>query len=259
MTAAPTAERFEFSGGAGARLAGLLHRPGPGSEILGAALLCHCFTCSKDLFTTTRIARGLAAGGYLTLAFDFTGLGDSEGELADTTVTTNVSDITAAAVALIRRGAGPCVLVGHSLGGAAAVLAASRLHTVTQVVAVASPASVAHVEHLFSADALERIRSEGSGEVRIGPKPVRVGRDFLDDLHRHDAAAAAASLGRPMLVVQAGADTVVGREQTEALAAAGSATLHTVAGADHLFTDRRHSDELVRTILDWLSHTRIRA
>ena len=259
MTAAPTAERFEFSGGAGARLAGVLHRPGPGTGVVGAALLCHCFTCSKDLFTTTRIAKGLAAGGYLTLAFDFTGLGDSGGELADTTVATNVSDITAATVALIRRGAGPCVLVGHSLGGAAAVLAASRLHTVTQVVAVASPASVAHVEHLFSADALERIRSEGSGDVKIGPKPVRVGRDFLDDLHRHDVAAAASSLGRPMLVVQAGADTVVGRDQTEALAEAGSATLHTVAGADHLFTDRGHSDELVMTILDWLSGVRARA
>ena len=256
MTAAPTAERFEFTGGAGAKLAGVLHRPGPGTEIVGAALLCHCFTCSKDLFTTTRIAKGLAAGGYLTLAFDFTGLGDSEGALADTTVATNVSDITAAAVALIRRGAGPCVLVGHSLGGAAAVLAASRLHTVTQVVAVASPASVAHVEHLFSAEALERIRAEGSGDVKIGPKPVRVGRDFLDDLHRHDVAAAAASLGRPMLVVQAGADTVVGRDQTEALAEAGSATLHTVADADHLFTDRRHSDELVLTVLDWLSGVR---
>ena len=256
MTAAPTAERFEFSGGAGARLAGLLHRPGAGTEIVGAALLCHCFTCSKDLFTTTRIAKGLAAGGYMTLAFDFTGLGDSGGELADTTVATNVSDITAAAVALIRRGAGPCVLVGHSLGGAAAVLAASRLHTVTQVVAVASPASVAHVEQLFSAEALERIRAEGSGDVKIGPKPVRVGRDFLDDLHQHDVAAAAASLERPMLVVQASDDTVVGREQTEALAVAGSATLHTIEGADHLFTDRRHSDELVRTILDWLSEVR---
>ena len=256
MTAGPSTERFEFAGGAGAKLSGVLHRPDAGTAVVGAALLAHCFTCSKDLFTTTRIARGLAGGGYLTLAFDFTGLGDSGGELADTTVATNVSDLTAAAVALIRRGAGPCVLVGHSLGGAAAVLAASRLHTVTQVVAVASPASVAHVEHLFSDDALERIRSEGSGEVRIGPKPVRVGRDFLDDLHRHDVAAAAASLGRPMLVVQAGADTVVGRDQTEALARAGSATLHTVAGSDHLFTDRRHSDELVLTILDWLSGIR---
>ena len=107
MTAAPTAERFEFTGGAGAKLAGVLHRPGTGTEIVGAALLCHCFTCSKDLFTTTRIAKGLAAGGYLTLAFDFTGLGDSEGALADTTVATNVSDITAAAVALIRRGPDP--------------------------------------------------------------------------------------------------------------------------------------------------------
>ena len=259
MAATPATERFEFAGGAGAELAGVLHRPGDGTAVVGAALLCHCFTCSKDLFTTTRIARGLAAGGYLTLAFDFTGLGDSGGDLADTTVATNVSDITAAAVALIRRGAGPCVLVGHSLGGAAAVLAASRLHTVAQVVAVASPASVAHVEHLFSDGALDQIRAEGSGEVRIGPKPVRIGRDFLDDLRRHDVAAAAASLGRPMLVVQAGADTVVGRDQTEALAEAGSATLHTVAGADHLFTDRRHSDELVLTILDWLSSTRASA
>jgi len=252
MAAAPTAERFEFPGGAGSPLAGVLHRPGSGTQVAGAALLCHCFTCSKDLFTTTRIAKGLATGGYLTLAFDFTGLGESGGELADTTVATNVSDITAAAVALIRRGAGPCVLVGHSLGGAAAVLAASRLHTVAQVVAVASPASVAHVEHLFTDDALEQIRSEGSGEVRIGPKPVRIGRDFLEDLHQHDVAAAASSLGRPMLVVQAGADTVVGRGQTEALATAGSAALHTVAGADHLFTDRGHSEELVQTILGWL-------
>ena len=258
MTSSPTAERFEFTGGAGARLAAALHRPADGTAVVGAALLCHCFTCSKDLFTTTRIARGLAAGGYLTMTFDFTGLGDSEGELADTTVATNVSDITAAAVALIRRGAGPCVLVGHSLGGAAAVLAASRLHTVAQVVAVASPASVAHVEHLFSDGALEQIRTEGSGEVRIGPKPVRVGRDFLDDLRRHDVATAAAGLRRPMLVVQAGNDTVVGRDQTEALAEAGSAALHTVAGAAHLFTDRRHSDELVQAILDWLSEVRAR-
>ena len=256
MAVSSTTERFEFAGGAGAKLAAVLHRPGDGTAVVGAALLCHCFTCSKDLFTTTRIAKGLAAGGYLTLAFDFTGLGESGGELAETTVATNVSDVTAAAVALIRRGAGPCVLVGHSLGGSAAVLAASRLHTVAQVVAVASPASVAHVEHLFSDEALEKIRAEGSGEVWIGPKPVRVGRDFLDDLHQHDVAAAAASLGRPMLVVQAGADTVVGPEQTEALARAGSATLHTIAGADHLFTDRRHSDELVLTILDWLSSVR---
>lgn len=252
----PTVEPLEFTGGAGARLAGTLYRPARDSEVVGAAVLAHCFTCSKDLFTTTRIARGLAGGGYLTLAFDFTGLGESGGELADTTVTTNVSDLTQAAVALIRRGSGPCVLVGHSLGGAAAILAASRLHTVSAVVAVASPASAAHVEHLFDAASLERIREHGRGEVVIGSRPVCVGREFLDDLHRHDVAAAAGDLGRPLLVVQAGADTVVGRDQTEALAGVGSATLHTVAGADHLFSDRSHSDELVEAILGWLAEQR---
>ena len=249
-------ERLEFTGGAGAKLAGVLHRPPDGTEVLGAALLAHCFTCSKDLFTTTRIAKGLAAGGYLTMAFDFTGLGESGGEMATTTVATNVADLTQAAVALIRRGAGPCVLIGHSLGGSAAVLAASRLHTVNAVVAVASPASVAHVEHLFDADALEWIRSDGRAEVKIGPRPVTIGREFLADLHRHDVTAAAAGLNRPMLVVQAGADSVVGHDQTEALAEAGSATLHTVSGADHLFTNRDHSDELVRAILNWLSKDR---
>ena len=249
-------ERLEFTGGAGAKLAGVLHRPPDGTETVGAALLAHCFTCSKDLFTTTRIAKGLAGGGYLTMAFDFTGLGESGGEMASTTVATNVADLTQAAVALIRRGAGPCVLVGHSLGGSAAVLAASRLHTVTAVVAVASPASVAHVEHLFDADALEQIRSDGRAEVKIGPRPLTIGREFLADLHRHDVTAAAAELDRPMLVVQAGADTVVGHDQTEALAEAGSATLHTVPGADHLFSNRDHSDELVRAILNWLSVNR---
>lgn len=256
MPAQPTIEPLEFTGGAGARLVGSLHRPGTDTAVVGAALLAHCFACSKDLFTTTRIARGLAGGGYLTLAFDFTGLGESGGDHAEATVTTNVSDITQAAVALIRRGAGPCVLVGHSLGGAAAILAASRLHTVTAVVAVASPASAAHVERLFDVDSLRRIREHGRGEVAIGSRSVCVGRDFLEDLHRHDIAAAAAGLGRPLLVVQAGADDVVGRDQTEALAEAGSAALKNVAGADHLFSDRRHSDELVRVILDWLSTQR---
>ena len=249
-------ERLEFTGGAGAELAGVLHRPPDGTETVGAALLAHCFTCSKDLFTTTRIAKGLAGGGYLTMAFDFTGLGDSGGEMASTTVATNVADLTQAAVALIQRGAGPCVLVGHSLGGSAAVLAASRLHTVTAVVAVASPASVAHVEHLFDADALERIRRDGRAEVKIGPRPVTIGREFLDDLHRHDVTEAAAGLDRPMLVVQAGADTIVSHDQTQALAQAGSATLHTVADADHLFSNRDHSDELVGVILNWLSNNR---
>lgn len=251
--AAEPVEPVEFIGGTGATLAALLHHPRAGVETVGAALLAHCFTCSKDLFTTSRIARGLASGGYLTMAFDFTGLGDSGGELADTTVTTNVRDLTQAAVALIRRGTGPCVLVGHSLGGSAAVLAASRLHTVTAVVAVASPASAAHVEHLFTTTELQRIRQRGRGQVTIGSRSVHIGRDFLDDLHRHDVLAAAAALNRPMLVVQAGDDTVVGRDQTEALARAGKAAQHTVAGADHLFTAPRHSAELVQTILDWLA------
>lgn len=243
-------ERLCFPGAGGAELAGVLRRPeGP---VVGSALIVHCFTCGQDLHTTSRLAKALTRAGWLTLTFDFTGLGGSGGSFEDGSVRRDVRDITRAAVTLIERNAGPCLLIGHSLGGAAAVLAASRLKTVDRIIAIASPADTEHVRHLF-ADA--PVHPDGSVDASIGGRPFRIGADFQADLSSHDVVGAAATLDRPFLVVQAGADTVVAAEQTERLAAAGGAELVTVDGADHLFSGAAAGGELAAAVLDWLDRT----
>lgn len=243
-------EHVRFVGAAGAELAGLVRHPT--GEVAGAALIAHCFTCGKDLHTTARLAKALTRDGWLTMTFDFTGLGDSGGDFGDTTVGTEVGDLTRAAVSLIERNAGPCLVIGHSLGGAAAVLAADRLKTVDRVIAIASPAEVTHVGHLF-AGAPEK--PDGSLCATIGGRAFRIGPAFQADLERHDVLAAAATLDRPFLVVQAGADTIVGADQTRRLATAGKAELATIAGADHLFSGAEAGQALADTVIEWLGRT----
>lgn len=243
-------ERISFIGAGGAPLSGLLRRPE--GEVRGSAVFAHCFTCSKNLHTTSRLGRALTDAGWVVLTFDFTGLGESEGDFATSTVTTDIGDITRAAVAMLERAAGPCLLIGHSLGGAAAVLAAARIHSLDGVVAIASPADVGHVRSLMTEDGERRIRASGRAEVDVGGRPFEIGAGFLDDLDRHDVVEAAAALDVPLLVVEAGADLVVGREQTARLAHAARATLRRVEGADHLFTSRAHADELAAIVIEWL-------
>jgi putative redox protein len=244
-------EHLTFTGAAGAELAAVVRRPeGP---VRGSALLAHCFTCSKDLHTTSRLARALTDAGWVTFAFDFTGLGDSGGEFAHTTAGTNVGDLRRAAVTMLRHDIGPCLLVGHSFGGAAAVLAASSLHTVDAVVCIASPADADHLLRLLPPDAAQR---HGPFTVDVGGRPFTLAPTFVDDLRRHDVRRAAAGLGRPMLVVEAGADAVVSAAQTTALAEAAGADLVRVDGADHLFTTPRHARQLADIVVNWASrHT----
>ncbi len=241
-----------FVGAAGAQLAGLIRRPdGP---VHGSAVLAHCFTCGQDLHTIARLARRLSEAGWLTLTFDFTGIGGSEGDFVDTTVGTEVGDITRAAVALLERNAGPCLLIGHSLGGAAAALAAHRLHTVTELVLVGAPADTEHVRHLFRGATPDE---EGSIEVSIGGRPFMVGRPFLEQLADDDVTAAVSDLDIPVLVVAAGADSVVGANQTTRLAAAATdGTLVTIPGSDHLFSAPEHAAALAREVIAWLNTRR---
>jgi len=248
-------EMISFTGVAGGQLSGVISTP-EGSAV-GCALLAHCFTCSKEIHTITRLSSALVTAGWATMAFDFTGLGRSEGDLGDTNVSTELGDITRAAVALIERGLGPCLLVGHSLGGAAAVLAAGRVHTLNGLVAIASPSDVRHVKHLFGPDGEESIRAQGCATVDIGGRPFPVGVSFLDDLERHDVVKAARSLEIPFLVVEAGADQVVDRSQTRRLAEASPhSQLVEIPGADHLFTQKDHARQLADAVVDWLAQPR---
>lgn len=219
-------------------------------------LLAHCFTCSKDPHTVTRVAHALAAGGYAALRFDFTGLGESGGDFAATTVSHDVRDLVRAATVLIERGYGPCAMVGHSLGGAAVLLAARRLRTVRSVAVVGAPSSPGHVRGLLASDE-ERIRADGSALVDIGGRPFPIALSFLDDLDTHDQRAAVAELGRPLLVVHAVDDEVVPVSEGEETfrAAMQPKGFVPLLGADHLVTSRAAADTLAAVLRAWLEQS----
>ena len=247
-------EVMSFVGGAGAQLEGVLHRAE--GEPKGAVLLAHCFSCGKDLHTTTRLANALARAGYAALRFDFTGLGDSGGAFETTSVSSNVSDLTRAAVALIERGFGPCAIVGHSLGGAASILAASRLKTLDAVATIAAPSTVTHVQHLFT-EQIPTIRMEGKAEVSVGGAPFCLGEPFLDDLDNHDVLDAAAEIEVPYLAIVGTADNVVDPSNGHALAAAApDSRVFEVEGADHLFSNRDHADQVAEALISFLDEVK---
>lgn len=249
-----TTETIRFAGSTGARLEGVLHAPE--GEARGSVLLAHCFTCSKDLHTMTRLARGLAEAGFAVLRFDFTGLGASEGEFAETSISHDVRDLVAAATALIARGYGPCGLLGHSLGGAAALLAAERLHTVRSLVVLGAPATASHVRRLL-ADEEPTIRAEGQATVTIGGRSFPIGVGFLDDLDAHDRLDHITALGRPLLVVHAVDDATVEVAEGERIFAAARQPKGFVPllGADHLLSDRSAAEDALRVVTDWFDRT----
>lgn len=245
---------LHFPGSTGATLSGVLHRPDERAR--GSVLLAHCFTCSKDVHTMTRLARGLSEAGYAVLRFDFTGLGDSGGAFSATTLSHNVRDLTAAATTLIQQGYGPCGLLGHSLGGAASLLAASKLKTVRSVVVLGAPADPEHVRHLF-VDHEEAIRRDGEAVVSIGGRPFPIARSFLDDLGTHDAAGRTGSLGRPLLVIHAIDDEVVGIDQGERIFASARQPkgFHPLLRGDHLVTDPEVAAEVLDAARSWFDRT----
>jgi putative redox protein len=228
----------------------------PDDTATGSILLAHCFTCSKDIHTMTRLANGLAESGFAALRFDFTGLGTSGGEFVDSTVSANVQDLAAAAVALIREGYGPCGMLGHSLGGAAVLLAAARLHTVRSVAVLGAPSTPTHVTHLF-ADVADDIRDDGDAVACIGGREFPVSRAFLDDLEGHDSDQAISDLGRPLLVLHAIDDEVVPITEGEAIFAAARQpkAFTPLFGTNHLVTDRTAAETVLGHVRNWFTTT----
>src|SRR5438045_4735205 len=185
------AERFDFPNAHGQSLSALLDRPA--QEPRAYALFAHCFTCGKDTRAAKRIAEGLTGLGSAVLRFDFTGLGSSEGEFANTTFSSNVADLIAAAAELRNKRQAPAILIGHSLGGAAVLAAAADVPEARAVVTIAAPSDPAHVAGLF-ADHLDAINAQGEVAVTLAGRAFRIRREFLTDVAEHKLTARIADL-----------------------------------------------------------------
>ena len=244
------AERFDFLNAEGVRLSGLLDSPaGP---VRAYALFAHCFTCSKDTHAARRIAEGLTALGIAVLRFDFTGLGSSEGEFANTTFSSNVADLVAAADALRRTKRAPALLIGHSLGGAAVLAAAAKVAEARAVVTIAAPSDPAHVVGLFR-DRLAEIDARGEIEVELAGRAFRIRRAFLDDVAEQQLSARIADLRKALLIFHSPSDDVVGIDNASRifLAARHPKSFVSLADADHLLSRRSDAAYVANVVAAW--------
>ena len=246
------AEKVTFEGSLGETLAARLDLPV--GAVRAFALFAHCFTCSKDVFAASRIATELAKRGIAVLRFDFTGLGASEGDFANTNFSSNVRDILAAAEFLRQNLRAPGLLIGHSLGGAAVLMAAGQIPEVKAVVTIGAPSDVEHVLHNFGAH-IERIETDGRADVTLGGRSFRIRKDFVDDARAQDVLASVASLRKALLVLHSPTDTVVGVENARAIFEAARHPKSFVAldGADHLLTSRSDAAFAAEIISGWAS------
>jgi putative redox protein len=243
-------ERFQFIAEGGHRLAASLDLPE--REPIAYALFAHCFTCGKDVLAARRIAVALAAKGIAVLRFDFTGLGSSEGDFANSTFSSNVADLVRAADYLRDNRMSPAILIGHSLGGAAILAAAGRIPDARAVVTIAAPSDPAHVTGLFR-DRIEDIRKQGEVEVSLAGRPFHIKREFLDDIAEHNLMAQVAGLHKALLIMHSPTDDTVSIDNATRIfvAARHPKSFVSLAGADHLLSDKRDSAYAADVIAAW--------
>ena len=243
-------ERFQFTGEGGHQLAAALDTPdGP---IRAYALFAHCFTCGKDVLAARRIAVALAAKGIAVLRFDFTGLGSSEGDFANSTFSSNVADLVRAANHLRETRQAPAILIGHSLGGAAILAAAAQIPEAKAVVTISAPSDPVHVTHLFK-DRIEDIRQHGEVEVSLAGRPFRIKREFLDDVAEHGLMEHVAKLHKALLVMHSPTDDTVGIDNATQIfvAAKHPKSFVSLAGSDHLLTHKQDAAYVADVIGTW--------
>jgi len=247
------ADKFDFPSAEGHKLAALLDRPdGPTRAV---ALFAHCFTCGKDNRAARRIAEGLKKHGIAVLRFDFTGLGASEGEFANTTFSSNVDDLVAAADHLRRTHGAPALLIGHSLGGAAVLAAAHRIAEARAVVTIGAPFDPAHVAGLFG-DRLPEIDAKGEIDVTLFGRSFRIRRALLDDIAEQNLAARIATLHKALLVFHSPTDEIVGIDNASRIftTAKHPKSFISLAGADHLLSRRSDDAYVANVIAAWAEH-----
>ncbi|GAB5404846.1 MAG: bifunctional alpha/beta hydrolase/OsmC family protein [Aureliella sp.] len=244
--------KFNFENSQGHTLSGNLEMPDGAPKAFG--IFAHCFTCSKNAKAASRISRRLAERGIAVLRFDFTGLGNSDGDFANTNFSSNVNDLVDAANALEKQYRAPSLLIGHSLGGAAAYMAAGQLVSVRAVATIGSPSEPAHVSHLFG-DTIATIRTDGAAEVSIGGRKLTIEKHFLDDLKTHRADKQLREMRKALLIFHSPVDEIVSIENARKLyeSARHPKSFVSLDGADHLLSSPDDAEFVASTLSAWAS------
>ncbi len=243
--------KLTFTGQFGDKLAARLDIPDENPP-KGYVLFAHCFTGSKDVLAAVRIAKALWLRDFAVFRFDFTGLGDSEGDFSNTTFSSNVGDLVAAACFLRNEFSAPNLMVGHSLGGAAVLAAAGEVPETRAICTIGAPAEPEHVAHHF-ADSREEIETAGEAEVSIGGRPFKIRRAFLDDIEQHRLDEKIQNMKKALLVFHSPVDAVVGVENARHIyeAARHPKSFVCLDDADHMLTNRDDAYFVAEVISAW--------
>jgi putative redox protein len=243
-------QKVEFTSG-NHTLSGLLETPE--SNVKFYALFAHCFTCGKDVAAASRISRALTARGIAVLRFDFTGLGNSDGDFANTNFSSNIQDLVSAASFLRDEYSAPKLLIGHSLGGAAVLGVAQKVPESVAVVTIGSPSDAAHVAHNFAAQ-IDDIEANGEAEVNLAGRKFKIQKQFLDDINSYDTGHIS-KLKKALLVMHSPVDTIVKITEAEKIyqAALHPKSFVSLDNADHLLSNKNDSEYAADVIAAWAS------
>ncbi|MCH2223561.1 MAG: alpha/beta fold hydrolase [Crocinitomicaceae bacterium] len=217
------------------------------------AIFAHCFTCNKNLSAVRNISRSLNQNGIAVLRFDFTGLGESEGEFSDTNFSSNVDDLVSAATFLSKQYLAPKLLIGHSLGGAAVLFAGGIINSINAIATIGAPSEPEHVKHLLSSGSAE-LSESGIAEIKIGGRPFTIKKQFIEDLKSNKLATVVKSLRKALLVLHSPQDTIVPIENAAQIYqnAHHPKSFVSLDGSDHLLSRYEDSNYVGNLIANWV-------
>ncbi len=242
--------KIEFKGADGQTLSARLDKPT--GQIRAYALFAHCFTCGKDIRGASAIAKALSKEGIAVLRFDFTGLGASEGEFANTNFTSNVQDLLAASRYMEETFEAPQLLIGHSLGGTAVLAAASEIPSIRAIATIGAPSNTEHVTHHFK-EKEEEILEKGEAEIQLAGRPFKIKKQFIEDMRAQNMTDKIANLKKALLILHGPLDETVGIENASEIfrTAKHPKSFISLDGADHLLTKKEDAAYAASVIAGW--------
>jgi len=244
-------KKITFTNFSGHDLAARMELPEDG-EIIGFALFAHCFTCNKNLTAVRNISKALNKNGIAVMRFDFTGLGESEGDFENSNFSSNVDDLIAASQFLEKNYKLPSILIGHSLGGAAVIFAAQQIPSITAIATIGAPSKPKHVAHLLKSG-IEEIETKGEANILIGGREFKIQKQFLEDINKKNMTTVLNKFNKAILVLHSPQDSTVGIENALQIykAASHPKSFISLDGADHLLSNRDDSNYAGEMIANW--------